>query len=370
MRRIAVAVDGDVEIGLLRLGRNAGGTARPHHVDDDDGDLGGGGEPQRLDRDEASPGPDVAVSEGVPPNEEPMIMLTRPRAVLGLDQDAADLGERRRQPLEQLGGGGRDGRRRQGAHTAAHPRRAGRLLPVICQRPWLSLRRRPVRLGGRSLGVVEADLHRGAARRDSAGPFGPDGASRGMPSRARWKGRRDRRRHRARSCGRPPSIPLASSFIGTSAVAAPDLSRASGTLRRADRPRAGWPLSSANSSAKRSALRQSMAITASQRSAMHSTGWVESRTKAAASPPRDSCGPTERVISPYQPALPAASSRMLPARERTGAAAADDSDARTVPRACRSHARSLQRCLSGSRSRVSRLPTGRTRQVLTTKYVL
>ena len=49
------------------------------------------------------PGPAVAVSEGTPPYDAPMIMLIGRELVLGLQQRAADLGQRGRHPFEQLG---------------------------------------------------------------------------------------------------------------------------------------------------------------------------------------------------------------------------------------------------------------------------
>jgi hypothetical protein len=75
-RGIAVqAVDGERQVALLALGRDAGGRAAAHHVDHDDRHLGGH---RQADASviSASPGPAVAVSEGTPPYEAPMIMLT------------------------------------------------------------------------------------------------------------------------------------------------------------------------------------------------------------------------------------------------------------------------------------------------------
>ena len=63
---------------------------------------------------------------------------------------------------------------------------------------------------------------------------------------------------------------------------------------------------------KRSAFFQSSATRMLKSRAMQKAGRVDRRTSAAASPPRI-CGPTERVDSPCQPDLPAASSNMAPA---------------------------------------------------------
>jgi hypothetical protein len=100
----------------------------------------------------------------------------------------------------------------------------------------------------------------------------------------------------------------ASAFISTSSSVAPEAAMIVGHRTEAGSPISRLSESSMISSAKRSALFQSMAMTASKRSSMHATGRVDRRTKAAASPPRI-CGPTERVIRPYQPQRPAASSK-------------------------------------------------------------
>ena len=110
---------------------------------------------------------------------------------------------------------------------------------------------------------------------------------------------------------RPPSTDLASSPIGHSMIVHSASSTAFGGLPAVGSQITRPPFATGIALMKRSAFFQSMATRMSKSLDIVAAGSVESRTSAAASPPRI-CGPTDRFISPYQPALPAASSRILP----------------------------------------------------------
>ena len=166
MRRVAVhAVDGDVQIGLFGLGRNAGRRSAAHHVDHDDGDFRRGGEPERLDH-QRKPG-----AGGRGQRRRAAVRCADDHVdggefVLGLQQRAADFDQIGRQPFEDVGrrrdriGGGE-------TDAAADGAECGRL--VARHQPALGgalLRRGQFRAELDAGGGAEADLDAGKARLD------------------------------------------------------------------------------------------------------------------------------------------------------------------------------------------------------------
>ena len=118
------AMEGDVEIRLLRLGGDAGGGAAAHDVGDDDGGLAGHRQAQALHH-QAQAGTGGGGEGGHPTEGAADDHVHRGQFVLGLEQAAADLFQAGRQPLQHLGGRG-DGVGGDEAHPAAQgPQAAG-----------------------------------------------------------------------------------------------------------------------------------------------------------------------------------------------------------------------------------------------------
>ena len=102
MRRVAVhAVDGDIQVGLLGFGGNAGRWPAAHHVHDHDRDFRGGGEAERFDH-QRKPGPG-----GCRQRRRAAIGCADDHVdcgefVFGLQQRPADFGKVRREPFEDF----------------------------------------------------------------------------------------------------------------------------------------------------------------------------------------------------------------------------------------------------------------------------
>ena len=109
-----------------------------------------------------------------------------------------------------------------------------------------------------------------------------------------------------------PGSALIIFFSGSAWLRAPLRVNTSGTSPPSASPMTRLPACSGISSAKRCTFCQSIASSRSKRSSSDSSGVLPSRSSAAASPPRI-CGPLVRTISPYKPAVAAASSSRVPA---------------------------------------------------------
>ena len=126
-RRVAVqAADGKRQVALLALGRDAGRRPAAHDVDDDDRHLGRDGQPdafrhQRKTRSRRRGQRRHAAERRADDH------VDRGEFVLRLQQRAADTGQRRRHPFEQLGRG-RDRIGGDEADAAAQRARTGRFV--------------------------------------------------------------------------------------------------------------------------------------------------------------------------------------------------------------------------------------------------
>jgi hypothetical protein len=112
--------------------------------------------------------------------------------------------------------------------------------------------------------------------------------------------------------GRPFSIFAAMSVIGSAACRGLPASSPAGASPWTGSPTIRLSAVSGISAEKRVMLSQSIAISRWKLSSCDMIGSVAKRSMAAASPPRI-CGPEERLIRAYQPALAAASSSSEPA---------------------------------------------------------
>jgi hypothetical protein len=109
-----------------------------------------------------------------------------------------------------------------------------------------------------------------------------------------------------------PAMSLAIFLSGSATECAPECRNTCGTSPPSVSQMTMEPACRGISSAKRFTFCQSIASSRSKLSSSDSTGVVESRTSAAASPPRI-CGPLVRTIRPYSPAWAAASRSSVPA---------------------------------------------------------
>ena len=150
-----VARQSPIEVALFALGRDAGGGATAHHVDHHDRHFGGDCQTDTLGH-QCNAGSGGGCQRRHAAKRGADDHVDRCQLILGLDQCAAGLGQRRRHPFEQFGGrcdriGGDE------THAAAQGAKAGRLvagdLPASGMRPrcgaWLTQPRKAGDIAGR-----------------------------------------------------------------------------------------------------------------------------------------------------------------------------------------------------------------------------